>query len=219
MGEVRHIGLQSMSTANGTIPVVFSEMLRNLLKDNGSKEKIDLSYRERRHISKAKMDQYEDVKYVEVGSSGETDFKVPFNERYIASLDVTYSLLASLYDVNSSRLVLFNVFENTEACIKGLSSFASRSKRGNLEARLIGMQNGQDTAMLDPIVSYIIKHKIPLVEASLFGNETRHIAIDSKQGMSFTVLINNVNYRPGELVSKMTMDQFRRTLMKAPSQK
>ena len=49
--------------------------------------------------------------------------------------------------------------------------------------------------------------------------QNMHIALDSKQGMSFTVLVNNINYRPGELVSKLTMDQFRRSLMEAPSQK
>ena len=219
MGEARQKEAYRMTTANGTIPVAFSEILGKLLKEQGSKAKVDLSYRERRHISKVKMDQYEDVKYVKVGSNGETDFKIPFSERYIAALDITYSLLASLYDVNSSRLVAFNVFENPEACIKGFSAFISKAKRGNIEARLIGMQNGQDTAMLDQIASFISKRRIPLVEADLFGNETRHIALDSKQGMSFTVLVNNINYRPGELVSKLTMDQFRRSLMEAPSQK
>ena len=219
MGESRNREAYRMTTAYGVMPTVFSEMLDKLLKEQGSKEKIDLSYRERRHISKVKMDQYEDVKYVKVGSSEETGFKVPFSERYIASLDITYSLIASLYDVNSSRLIAFNVFENPEACIKGFSSFLSKAKRGNIEARLIGMQSGQDAAMLSPIASFISKRKIPLVEADLFGNETRHIALDSKQGMSFTVLVNNINYRPGELVNKLTMDQFRRSLMKAPSQK
>ena len=219
MEESRQKNAYRMTTASGTIPIVFSEMLEKLLKDQGSKEKIDLSYRERRHISKIKMDQYEDVKYVKVGSSEETGFKVPFSERYIAAVDITYSLLASLYDVNSSRLIVFDVSENTDACVKGFSSFISKEKRGNIEARLIGMQNGQDAAMLNQIASFISKRKIPLVEADLFGNEARHIAIDSKQGMSFTVLVNNMNYRPGELVSKLTMDQFRRSLMKAPSQK
>ena len=219
MGEARQKEAYRMTTANGTIPVAFSEILGKLLKEQGSKAKVDLSYRERRHISKVKMDQYEEVKYVKVGSNGETGFKVPFSERYIVALNITYSLIASLYDVNSSRLVAFNVFENPEACIKGFSAFISKTKRGNIEARLIGMQNGQDTAMLDQIASFISKRRIPLVEADLFGNETRHIALDSKQGMSFTVLVNNINYRPGELVSKLTMDQFRRSLMEAPSQK
>ncbi|MCL4404741.1 hypothetical protein M1583_02000, partial [Candidatus Marsarchaeota archaeon] len=60
---------------------------------------------------------------------------------------------------------------------------------------------------------------IPLVEADLFGNEVRHIAFDAKQGMSFNVLVNNMNYKPGELVNKMTIDQFERSLKQASSQK
>ncbi|EQD80629.1 hypothetical protein B1A_00688 [mine drainage metagenome] len=94
-----------------------------------------------------------------------------------------------------------------------------KAKGSNLEARVIGMQNGSDSAMLKPLLEFLRKQEIPIVEADLFGNETRHIAIDSKQGMSFSILVNNINYRPGELISKLTMDQFRRALSLASSQK
>jgi len=210
----KHVALES-----GGIPTEFSQMIDGLLSERGSKQKMYLSYRERRHISKVKMDQYEDVKYIEVNSCASTDYGVPFNERYVGATNITYSLLASLYDVNSTRLVACNIFDNADMCIKNFEDFLKGSKKPNIEARLIGMQNGSDYSVLGPILKFLKKHEIQIVEVDLFGNETRHIAVDSKQGMSFNILVNNINYRPGELVNKLTLDQFKRALGQTSSQK
>ncbi|MCL5680150.1 MAG: hypothetical protein M1465_02315 [Candidatus Marsarchaeota archaeon] len=208
-----------VTTESGGTPIEFAHMIDEMLEDGSSKQKVYFSYRERRHISKVKMDRYEDVKYIDVGSCESTDYRVPFNERYLGATNITYSLLASLYDVNSAKLIACNIFENTGDCIRNFEAFMGKAKGSNLEARVIGMQNGSDSAMLKQLLEFLRKQEIPIVEADLFGNETRHIAIDSKQGMSFSILVNNINYRPGELISKLTMDQFRRSLSQASSQK
>ncbi|MCL4372245.1 hypothetical protein M1373_02930 [Candidatus Marsarchaeota archaeon] len=187
-------------------------------KDFNSKQFV-LAYRKRRHISKIKMDQYDDVAYIGVGGSAMLDYKVPLEHRYIAAIDITYSLLFSMYDFNSSKLIAFNCFDDVTKQLSEANKFVNALKRPNIEARIIGMQNSQDFSIIGPIVDFLMKKHIYVSEADLFGNETRHIAIDAKLGMSFDVLINNVNYRPGELINKMTMDQFQRSLMKAPSQK
>ncbi len=207
------------TTYTGKIPAEMLSELAKALEATGSSSKVELSYRERRHISKIKMDQYEDVKYVPVGSWATADFGVPLSERYIAATDLTFSLLASLYDVNSSKLIAYNIFADAKPCISGFGSFIKPLKRPNIEARLIGLQNGSDKKPVEQIMEFLIKRGIPLVEADLFGNEVRHIAFDAKQGMSFNVLVNNMNYRPGELVNKMTIDQFERSLKQASSQK
>ncbi len=209
---------KSATTESGAIPTEFAHMANDLL-ENGSKQKIYLSYRERRHISKVKMEIYEDVKYVGVDSCESTDINVPFSERYIGATNITYSFLASLYNINTSELIVCNVFEDVKNCIKNLDHFIRHAKRPNIEARLIGMQNGSDASAVIEVLGLLKKHRIPLVELDLFGNETRHIAMDSKQGMSFNILVNNMNYRPGELINKLTLDQFKRSIMQASSQK
>lgn len=219
-GKSEDLGALEYSTMqSGRIPVELAGVLVKMLEDKNSTSKIYLSYRERRHISKIKMEQYEDVKYVRLDSDENTDFKAPFAERYIGATDITYSMLASIYDVNSSKLAVFNVFENPKNCINGFFDFVRKLKSPNLEARLIGMQNGSDIKTAELILEYLIKNRIALVEVDLFGNEKRHIAIDSKNGMSFNILVNNINYRPGELISKMTTDQFRRSLIQASEKK
>ena len=55
--------------------------------------------------------------------------------------------------------------------------------------------------------------RIPIFEADLFGNSTRHIAIDIYSGMSFNVLLEDKLYKPGELVNNMTREQFERAIM------
>ena len=43
----------------------------------------------------------------------------------------------------------------------------------------------------------------------------RHVAVDLKTGASYNILMEDRNYRPGELINQMTPDDYARTLMKA----
>ena len=86
--------------------------------------------------------------------------------------------------------------------------------RPNVEARIMGLQNGEDHAFLGGLLGFLSKQGIRLIEADLFGEETRHVAIDLKTGASYNVLLEDRHYRAGELVNRMTIDDFARTLIK-----
>jgi len=87
-----------------------------------------------------------------------------------------------------------------------------KKDKPNLEARIIGMQKNQDFYfILNQIFDFLISNKIRLVEVDLFGDNTRHIAIDTKLGTSYNVLMEDRIYRPGELVNSTTVENFERT--------
>ena len=74
------------------------------------------------------------------------------------------------------------------------------------------MQKNQDFYfVINQVMDFIVENKIRLVEIDLFGENTRHIAIDTKLGTSFNVLMEDRLYRPGELVNSMTVENFERT--------
>ncbi len=187
-------------------------LAKSLESPDCSKAAAVLTYRARRHISKGKLDSIEDVKYVNVGSSAYTDYRIPLEPRYMAAVGITYSIFFSIFDINSSKLMAFNAYGDPSKSLREASALIKGIKRPNLEARIFGMQNGQSTEGLKAIISFLSKHSISISEADIFGNEVRHIALDANLGMSFNVLTEDRNYRPGELISKMTEEQFQNSI-------
>src|SRR5271157_1799116 len=71
--------------------------------------------------------------------------------RYVLAKDLTYDLLVSLYDVNSSSaLILRSSSPPGKRTIAEIRRRLGRLKKPNLEMRAIGLQNG-DRAMLDAL--------------------------------------------------------------------
>jgi hypothetical protein len=178
--------------------------------------KISLSYKERAHISKSRLERFGESINIDIWQSA--TIKKGARYRYVTAMAITYDAVLSLYDFNTSSLFSYRFFKNVEPCIESAESFIKSLKgKANLEARIIGMQNGQDYYTQDILMKFLTKHRIPIMELDLFGNERRNIAIDANTGMVFNVLENDMLYKPGELINNITLEQFERTITPAPS--
>ncbi|MGC8652045.1 MAG: hypothetical protein ACP5UH_02230 [Candidatus Micrarchaeia archaeon] len=180
------------------------------------KERYALTYKERAHLSKVKLDLHSEAVYIHTGEATTMKFST-LGPRYIAAMDITYDLLLTVYDVNTSKLFAARLFGFQPKSSQQIGGFLRGfGRRANLEARLIGMQNGESTDTLGGVLAFLKPMKLQIVEADLFGNEVRHIAVDSKIGVPYNILKDNRVYRPGELVSTITIEQFEQGLKKAP---
>ena len=123
-----------------------------------------------------------------------------YDKRYVIVRDITRDLLIIIFDVNSSAVLSlrFNA-EVLQKDARKIHAILSRIKRPNIEFRAIGLQN----STTEPLSSLHMLRKVfqnKLAEADLFGNSTRHIAIDTRTGMTYNLLLLNRIYRPGELL-------------------
>ncbi len=190
----------------------FEDVLSAKISDKSVAQKqLILAFKERPHVSKSKIDANEDSKYLNVGESASTVYGET-SQRYISAQNLTYDLIFSIYDVNSSALFCARAYKTMLPLKPKIASFLKSLHGPHLEARLIGLQNNQDIEILGEIMNMQKKYKIPLFEVDLFGNATRNIALDSKVGMSFDILLGDRLYRPGELLNKTTLEQFERTI-------
>ncbi|MDE1865177.1 MAG: hypothetical protein KGH94_00870 [Candidatus Micrarchaeota archaeon] len=171
--------------------------------------------KERPHISKSKIAAHDDSEYLKLGESKFVAYTGWTGKRYLAFENLSYDLMVSLYDVDTQKGYGIRLFETkglVAEVAKGVRSVASR--RPNIEARVVGLQNKEDHGFLNGLLSLLSKEGIRLIEVDLFGEEVRHIAIDLKTGMSLNLLLEDRHYRPGELINKLTIDDFSRTLVK-----
>jgi hypothetical protein len=193
----------------------FEEVFKGMIKEGMNGSECMLVSKERPHISKAKIDRHSNAKYIVVDAFEHSKYTSELDERYIAAPELSYDLLFSMHDVNSRRGIVYRTFQDVgllhTAVKKDLEAFG---RKANIEARVIGLQNGQDFGMLKEISDFIAEHNIRLVEVDLFGNSVRHVAIDTKLGMSLNILMENRIYRPGELVNNMTLENFEAALTK-----
>jgi hypothetical protein len=189
---------------------------RDMLEEGFGKSTYLASYKERGHISKSVLDKFDEVVYI--GTAEASTIKhATLGKRYIAALDITYDLLVSIYEINTSTLFATRVFKVSNNEFNSISKFMkSFRSRTNFEARFIGMQNAQQYEALKKLFDFVEKKKLPLVEVDLFGNNARHIALDSKTGATYNILKNNILYKPGELANNTTIEQFEQGLMKKP---
>ncbi|MGC9037352.1 MAG: hypothetical protein ACP5IK_01400 [Candidatus Micrarchaeia archaeon] len=168
---------------------------------------IRIASAERPHISLSSLR----ANFVEIGY-GQSAMVEYAEKRYVLAKSLDYDLLISIYDVNSGHVFAFRAIKQ-EDMKKLLYNFIKKLKKPNLELRAIGMQNlreGYGTDLLANIeLAYTtLKPNVKLVELDLFGNETRHIAIDAKTGSSNDVLIYDRFYKPGELTTQTSLEQF-----------
>jgi hypothetical protein len=134
----------------------------------------------------------------------------PNGLRYLIAKDITYDILISIYDVNSSRIMCMRITQAIDdknlQDIKKITSFFGTQ---NIEIRIIGNQNNNKDVILYLYgLEGIIKNN-ELVEIDLFGNEKRNICIDTKTGQSYNLLLDNRHYFPGELINNMKIEEFK----------
>ena len=193
----------------------FEEVFRGMIRPGMNVSECTLVSKGRPHISKAKIDRHSSARYIAVDALECAKYTSELDERYIAATDLSYDLLFSMHDVNSRKSIVYRTFQEVgllhTAVKKDLAAFG---RKANIEARIIGLQNGQEFNMLKEISDFMAEHDIRLVEADLFGNSVRHVAIDTKLGMSLNILMENRIYRPGELVNNMTLENFEAALTK-----
>lgn len=130
--------------------------------------------------------------------------------RYMMAEDLTYDLLVSLYDVNSSSAVLLRASSPLDKkTLAGIGRRLGRMGKPNLEVRAVGLQSG-DPAMLDSLGKIQGMAKCDLQEVDLFGTNARHVVFDLKVGMMLDLLPLNRLFRPDELVNGLGLDGFAR---------
>ena len=129
---------------------------------------------------------------------------------YINASNLTYDMLLSIYDFNSGRIAVARFDRFTDAIKSHMQSFVRSFKNPNLEARMIGLQDGHGLDDASKALDFINKNAISLNEADLFGTDIRHISIETKRGMSMDLLLLDRVYRPGELRNPQTYEQFLR---------
>lgn len=171
-------------------------------------------YRERTHISNAVLDTYSNAIQLAVGRFHKGAYQNASDVRYIAATNMSYDLLTTVYDVNTKSILACRTFGFDESARVLISKYINSLKksRPNLEVRLIGLQSRQNADYLGKIADLMNKTGAKLVEVDLFGDNTRHIAIDKKLGTSHDVLLENRLYRAGELTNMTTLEQFERAL-------
>ncbi len=191
----------------------FELILFDAFKADGFNSKqFSLSFKDRAHISKSKLDADESTDYLNIDESNTIMDHNEIGKRYISAMNVTYDLLFSIYEVNSMSLFCARIFRSEEDIGKKLDDFVKRFKKPNFEVRLLGMQGNESPILAGRLLEMIERYKLKVYEVDLFGGETRNIAFDAKNGMSFNILLNDRAYRAGELKTNLTEDQFKARL-------
>ncbi len=114
--------------------------------------------------------------------------------------------------MNTSSLWCARIAGNIRKAEPEIMGFTRSIRRPNFEARVIGLQNGENTGELMELLRLLERERLQVFEVDLFGADTRHIAMDAKVGMSFNILMEDRLYKPGELQNRLTEDQFERAL-------
>jgi hypothetical protein len=131
--------------------------------------------------------------------------------RYITATDVSYDLLLTVYEVNTRSALAARITREPrrQDWRRMLASLRALRMAGspNFELRVMGLQN----TFLEPLggLDYFYRSLHGrLMEADLFGTEVRHIALDTKTGVPYDLLLLNRIYRPGELACTVSKDDF-----------
>ncbi len=201
----------------------FEAILKREAKNDISKDVYRHNFKDRVHMSKSRMDEYSNSQYLEVGGSKEIHYKDETECRYVAAPNLTYDSAVSAYDVNTRRLMVCRFFKYDRSIKDKLMAFVRQLRRNkpNIEARMIGMQSNQEgfSSMLDGLSDLFIDNGIKLVEVDLFGSDVRHVAFDAKLGTTYNILMEDRLYRPGELINKMTIENFESEMKKEESER
>lgn len=178
-------------------------------EDFGSSAYIH-TFKNRPHISIVDVESYKSCIYLNINDSHIIRYN-PNSERYIGCTYMSYDLLFSMYDVDTSALFAVR-FYYTDSVVNRAEAFIREFGRRNIEARIFGMQDGQRVPDIRGILNWISKRSIPVYEVDLFGSQMRHIAIDARSGTPFNILLENRLYKPGELNNSVNISDFKQAL-------
>lgn len=167
--------------------------------------------KEHQNLSKVRLDTDPSVKYIKIGEWVNMPFDQGLGTRYIVCQDLTYDMMLVISDANTRYTIVYRFFRPDAQVLAQIAAIVKVTLRGaNLEARLIGLQNGQEYGGIREIYDFVTKSGLPLAEVDLFGNEVRHIALDAATGVPYDILMLNRPYKPGELNNAKTLEQFER---------
>lgn len=167
-------------------------------------DRLVVSSRDRIHLSLSTVENYASPLDMDRGVFR----KFSEAKRYVLATEMTHDLFVSIFNVNTTESILMRFSEPLKMDhVKRLSLETSRLKKPNLEMRIIGLQD-KETELLDSVEMLHKAFKSGLIEADLFGNETRHIIFDLKLGMSFNLLLLNRIYKPKELLNTASVEEF-----------
>ena len=184
----------------------------DLLGKDFGKDRYLRCYRERANISKSKIDAYSNVRYLERNDHHSIKYDA-LSTRYSSALVLNYDLFISFYNVDTRESLACRTFMldlSMKSVVEKYLQSMKLKRQDNIEARIIGMQAGQEFNFLYDLAELINSKGIKLAEVDLFGTELRHIAFDAKLGTTCNVLVEDRLYRAGELRNTMTMEQFER---------
>lgn len=173
-----------------------------------------MAYKDRPHISKSEIDRYSNAAYLNINEYLIIRYD-KIGIRYIAVTSMSYDFIISVYDINSSSLFVGRAYDDLENMDKEISKFINSLKgKKNLEGRIIGLHNNQKTPGVKIILDIFRRYGINIYEIDIFGDQIRNIAMDSKLGVPYNILMLNRLYRPGELKSDLDIIKFRKCLKK-----
>ncbi len=172
--------------------------------------------KERQHISVSKMEEHDDIMYIDVGKFSEYRYTGTTDKRYLGFKNVVFDFIFTVYDIDSGSAFIARLYkkdqEQHKRLLQEMDRYLKSKKRSNFEARIIGLQDGEDYSYTEEIIDILGKRKIAFYEIDLFGSEVRHVAIDMRIGTTYNMLLLNRVYRPGELANNLTEDQFSRNI-------
>lgn len=173
-------------------------------RSNFGSVKEYITSRDRIHLSLSTVEEYGSELAVNNGFFR----KFTEEDRYILVTDLTRDLFISIYDVNTEQALLLRITEPLdEESMKRIDRWTKSLKNPNLEMRVIGLQD-KERELLSTIERLHGMFKSSLMEADLFGEETRHIVFDMKLGMSFNLLLLNRIYKQYELLNTTLPEEF-----------
>ncbi len=160
--------------------------------------------RDRIHLSLSHVEHHG----VLLGMNQGTFRKYSEEGRFVMSKSLTHDLFVSIYDVNTTQSTVLRFSQKlSDGALKKVTTNLRALKKPNLEMRVIGLQD-RDTELLSSAERLYASAKPALVELDVFGGETRHLVFDTKLGMVFNLLLLNRIYRPHELATTQSADEY-----------
>lgn len=173
-----------------------------LLGDKPGESRIHISSKDRPNMSLSKLQEGNNNIEIKSGEVKRLDYESWHNARFLFAKGIESDALLTFFEVNNSKLVAFRGLDLDYKSAAAIRSEVRKilSPKPNLESRIIGFSNGTNIQYLRDMLNLSRELKAKLVESDTFGNELRHVAIDSRFGISYNVLLENRPYRAGELI-------------------
>ncbi len=164
--------------------------------------RMHMSSKDRPNMSLSKIQEGDNYIEINAGQIKRLYYSEWHGERFLFARSLNTDVLFTLFEVNSAKLVAFRGAHVNSSSIEKIKAEARKilSKKPNLESRIFGFSNGSNLKYIKDLLHLSQELKARLVEVDAFGNEFRHIAIDSRFGISYNVLLDNRPYRAGELM-------------------